>query len=118
MPFSPAHQVIHIQRTHKPRVTLAEISNTHKRHSSRQLRSQDVNEVLNTFTSIIDSVQERPTHPNSCGTQTHAFEDIGASAHAAVDEDFEVGEDGGAVELAFEEGHDRWWRAGGEKVSG
>jgi hypothetical protein len=74
--------------------------------------------VLDAFPSIIDSVLKRPAHSHSRGTQTHAFKNVGAAAHATVDEDFELGEDGGAVELAFEEGNDCWWGAGRERVSG
>jgi hypothetical protein len=71
-------------------MTLSQIRNSHQGHRSRQLRLQDLNKMLNTFPSIIDSVQERSTHSHSRGAQTHALEDVGAAAHAAVDEDFEL----------------------------
>lgn len=112
MSLPSAHQVIHIQRTHQARMALTEICNPHKCHGRGQLRLQDINEVLNAFLSIVDGVQEWSAHPDGCRSQAHAFEDVGTATHAAVDEDFELREDGWAVELAFEEGHDCWWGAG------
>ena len=109
MPLSPAHQVIHVQSAHKPSMTLIEISDTNQRHGGRQLRLQDVDEVFDAFLAVIDSVQEWSAHANGGGTQTQALEDVGAATHAAVDDYFELREDCGAVELAFEEGHDGGW---------
>jgi hypothetical protein len=71
-------------------MTLAKISDTNQRHGSRQFRFQDVDEVLDALLAVVDSVQERSTHANSRGTQTHALEDVGAATHAAIDEDFEL----------------------------
>lgn len=93
MSLSSTHQMIHVQRTHKPSMTLTEISNPNQRHGSRQLRLQDINKVLDAFLAVVNSVQKWSTHSNSRSTQTHALEDIGAATHAAVDEDFELRED-------------------------
>jgi hypothetical protein len=98
-------------------MALAEVRNSDQRHGSRQLRLQDVDEVLDAFLAIVDGVQERSAHANGCGAQTHALEDVGAATHAAVDKDFELREDCGAVELAFEEGHDRGGRSGCGDIS-
>jgi hypothetical protein len=48
--------MIDIQRTHKPRMTLAQVSNADQRHGSRQLRFQDVNKVLDAFLSVVDGI--------------------------------------------------------------
>jgi hypothetical protein len=112
MSLASTHQMIDIQRTHQPRMALAQIRDSDQRHSSHQLRFQDFNEVLDTLLAVVDGVQKGSSHPDRCGAETHAFENVGAAANTAVDEDFELGEDGGAVELAFEEGHDCWRCAG------
>lgn len=117
MPLTSAHQMIYIQGTDQARMTLAQIRDTHKRHGRCQLGLQDINKVLDSFLSIVDGIQERPTHSDSRRSQAHTFENIGAATHAAVDEDLELREDCGAVELAFEEGHDGWWGPEGGKVS-
>lgn len=62
------HQMIHIQRAHKPRMTLTEISNPNQRHCSRKLRLQNFDKVFNAFLAVVNSVQERPTHTNSRST--------------------------------------------------
>jgi len=90
-------------------MALTQISNPDQRHGSRQLRLQDLDKVLHALLAVVDGIQERPTHSDRCGAETHALEDIGAAAYAAVDEDFELREDRRAVELAFEEGHYGWW---------
>lgn len=95
-------------------MTLAQIRNPHERHSSLQLRFQNLNEMLDAFPAVVDGVEEGSPHSDRCGAQAHALEDVGAAAHAAVDEDFELREDGRAVELAFEEGGDCWGCSGGE----
>jgi hypothetical protein len=102
--LASTHQMINIQRTHQPRMALTQISNTDERHGSRQLRFQDLDEVLDALLAVVDGVQKRTPHSDRRGPETHALEDVGAAAYAAVDEDFECREDGWAVELAFEEG--------------
>jgi len=90
MSLPSTHQMIHIQRTHKPSMTLTKISNPNQRHGSRQLRLQDVYKVLNAFLAVINSVQEWSAHTNSRSTQAQTLEDVPAATHAAVDEDFEL----------------------------
>ena len=109
MPLPSAHQMINIQRTHQPSMALTQIRNPNKRHSSRQLRFQNLNKVLDALLAVVDGVQKGPPHSDGRGAETHALEDVSAAAYAAVNEDFELREDCWAVELAFEEGHYGWW---------
>ena len=90
MSFPPTHQVVDVQSTHQPRMALAQISDTDERHGSRQLRFQDLDKVLDAFLTVVDGVQKGSSHSDRCGAETHAFEDIGSAAYAAVDEDFEL----------------------------
>lgn len=90
-------------------MTLTKIGDTNQGHRGRQLGLQNFDKVLNAFPAVIDSVQEWSAHANCRGAQTHALEDVGATTHAAVDEDLELREDRRAVELAFEERHYGGW---------
>ena len=90
MSLPSAHQMIDIPRTHQARMALAQISDPNERHGSRQLRFQDLDKVLDAFLTVVDGVQKGSSHSDRCGAETHAFEDIGSAAYAAVDEDFEL----------------------------
>lgn len=65
--------------------------------------------MLDAFLAVVRREEERTTETDGCGAETETFQDVGATTDAAVDEDFEFAEDGGTIELAFKEGHDRGW---------
>jgi hypothetical protein len=108
MPLPSTHQMVNTQRTHQSRMALAQIRNPNKRHSSRQLRFQDLDKMLDALLAVVDGVQKGSSHSDRRGAETHALEDVSTTAYATVDEDFELREDCWAVELAFEEGHYGW----------
>jgi hypothetical protein len=49
--------------------------------------------MLDTFLTVIRSVEERSTEPDRCGAEAETFQHVGAAADAGVDEDFEMQED-------------------------
>lgn len=67
--------------------------------------------MLDALVAVVDGVEEGAPEADGRRAETEAFEDVAAAADAAVDEDLEGVEDGGAVELAFEEGEEGGWGA-------
>lgn len=116
MPLASGHEMVYIKRADQSGVALAQISDTNESHGSCQLRFEDLDEVLDAFLTVVDSVQEWPTHADSCGAEAHALQNVRTTTHTTVDEDLELREDGWAVKLALEECHD-CWRGAGEILS-
>lgn len=101
--------MLHIANVQVSRMTLRKIRDAQETHRGFQLVFHDcdllassfyttlklltVDEVLDTFSTICQRVQERSTHSHCFCTQAQGFDDVCATPNAAVDVDFEVLED-------------------------
>lgn len=111
MSLPPRNHPIQLPRPNISCIALLQTRNPHERHRRRELLPQNLHQVLHALLPVVDGVEEGAAEPDGCRAQAEAFEDVGAAPDAAVDEDLEVVEDGGAVELHFEEGEEWGWGA-------
>lgn len=96
------HHPVKLRRIHKTCIALTQVRNTNKRHGDLKFLLHDVEEVLNALVAVIESVQKGSAEAHSGSSMTETLEHVTAAPYAAVDENFELVEDGGTVELAFE----------------
>ena len=113
MPFGTRHQMVNLQRTHQPRMTLHQIRNANQTHGGLELVTHDIDEVLDALLAVVQRVQEGAADANGRGTQTQGLQHVGAAPDAAVQEDLERVEDVRAQAVQFEEREERGWGAGG-----
>lgn len=116
MPITPRHQGVQIPSMHETRVALLQTRDSNQAHGRRELVLDNVDQMFDALLAVVHGVEEGSAHSDRGGAQTEALQHISAAADTTVDEDFELREDGGAVELAFEEGDYRWWGAGKQLV--
>jgi hypothetical protein len=119
VPLLARDQMIQIPRIHQLGPHLLQRPDPTIPHRHLQLIPHNLQQMLHPRLAIRRRVQHRPAQPDGRGAQGEAFEDVGAAADAAVDEDgerfFAGGEDAREAPVAFKQGQDG--RGGGVEIA-